>query len=519
MTARAVTMFGLLAAVVALIVVGSAAAGPAKAPSSVEDSKVLRKALSFGGISTHLKKFQRFADANGGNRASGFPGYDASANYVERTLEKAGWKVSTKPFDFDVFIQDAPTIFEQTAPTPTTYVEDTDFSTMDFSGSGEATGELVAVDLTLPPAPEPASTSGCEATDFDGLQIAGKIALMQRGTCDFAVKVENAANAGAAASVIFNEGQEGRTDVVNGTLGTFAKIPAVDTSFALGNSLANGVTNGATGTSVHIKTTTRSEPRTTTNVIAETPGGNSKRVVMAGSHLDSVVEGPGIQDNGTGSATLLELARQISALGIKPENKIRFAWWGAEEEGLIGSTNYVADLNKKQAKRIKLYLNFDMIGSPNFARLIYDGDGSGFDLAGPKGSEAIERNFERYFKSQKLATAETAFDGRSDYLPFIDVGIPSGGLFTGAEEVKTEAEQELFGGTAGVAFDPCYHLACDRFDNVSKRGLSQMSDAVADAVNLYASDLKALTGNKRPTAAKQAAGLSGSDFLGDSLRR
>jgi len=307
--------------------------------------------------------------------------------------------------------------------------------------------------------------------------------------------------------------------VINGTLGTFAKIPAVDTSFALGNSLANGVTNGATGTSVHIKTTTRSEPRTTTNVIAETPGGNSKRVVMAGSHLDSVIEGPGIQDNGTGSATLLELARQISALGLEPENKIRFAWWGAEEEGLIGSTNYVAELSKKQAKRIKLYLNFDMIGSPNFARLIYDGDGSGFDLAGPKGSEAIERNFERYFKSQKLTTAETAFDGRSDYLPFIDVGIPSGGLFTGAEEVKTEAEQELFGGTAGVAFDPCYHLACDRFDNVSKRGLSQMSDAVADAVNLYASDLKALTGNKRPTAAKQAAGLSGSDFLGDSLRR
>jgi Zn-dependent M28 family amino/carboxypeptidase len=214
----------------------------------------------------------------------------------------------------------------------------------------------------------------------------------------------------------------------------------------------------------------------------------------------------------------MELARQISALGIQPENTLRFAWWGAEEEGLIGSTNYVADLNKKQAKKIALYLNFDMIGSPNFARMIYDGDGSEFEVPGPKGSDAIERNFERYFKSQDLATIETEFDGRSDYLAFTDAGIPAGGLFTGAEAVKTEAEQKLFGGTVGVAFDPCYHLACDTVKNVSRRGLSQMSDAVADAVHLYAFDLGALKGGKRP-APRATAGEAGSDHLGDSLRR
>lgn len=519
MKSRIVIALGVVFSALALVVAagGSASAGPGKAPASGKASKQLRKALTVDGISTHLKKFERFADANGGNRASGFPGFEASARYVERKLDKAGWDVDTQKFEFDVFFQDAPSIFEQTAPTPTTYVEDTDFATMAFSGSGEVTAELVAVDLTLPPSAEPSSTSGCEATDFTGLDVTGKVALLQRGTCDFAVKVENAANAGAAAAVIFNEGQEGRTDVIFGTLGTLAKIPAVDTSFALGNSLANGVTNGPTGTSVHVKTTTHSERRTARNVIAETPGGNAKRVVMAGAHLDSVTDGPGIQDNGTGSATLTELARQISELGIEPENKLRFAWWGAEEEGLVGSTNYVGELSKKQDKKIKLYLNFDMIGSPNFARLIYDGDGSAFDVAGPNGSDAIERNFERYFESQKLATAETAFDGRSDYGPFIDAGIPSGGLFTGAEEVKTEAEQKLFGGVAGLAFDPCYHQACDRFDNVSPKALRQMSDAVADSVNLYAFDLKALKGKKRPVARPAAAAAS--EYLADSLRR
>jgi Zn-dependent M28 family amino/carboxypeptidase len=514
---RLVSVLGLFAAVAALVLAGIASAGPGKPSVTPLSSKQLRQALTFDGINKHLKKLQRIADANGGNRASGFGGYDASAAYVERTLDKAGWKVKTQSFDFEVFFEDAPTVFEQTAPTPTTYVEDTDFSTMDFSGSGEVTAELVAVDLLLPPPAEPGSSSGCEATDFSGLDVTGKVALMQRGTCDFAVKVENAAAAGAAAAVIFNEGQEGRTDVINGTLGTFAKIPAVDTSFALGSSLANGVTNGPTGTSVHVKTTTHAEPRTSTNVVAELAGIEKKKVVMAGAHLDSVTEGPGIQDNGTGSATLLELARQYSALGIQPENTLRFGWWGAEEEGLIGSTNYVAGLGKKQAKKIALYLNFDMIGSPNFARMIYDGDGSEFDVPGPKGSDAIERNFERYFKSQDLATIETEFDGRSDYLPFTDAGIPAGGLFTGAEAVKTQEQPKLFGGTAGVAFDPCYHQACDTVKNVSKRGLSQMSDAVADAVHLYAFDLGALKGGKRPAARTAAA--AGADHLGDSLRR
>ncbi len=235
------------------------------------DSEKLRKALTVDGISDHLERLQAIADANGGNRASGFGGHDASVDYVVRTLSRAGWRVDTQEFNFDVFFQDAPSTFEQISPTAETYVEDTDYATTEFSGSGDVTAELVAIDLILLPTAEPSSTSGCEDSDFAGTGVAGKIALIQRGTCTFREKVDNAAEADAVGVVLFNEGQPGRSDVIFGTLGgPNAAIPTVDTSFALGEDLSNGVATGATGTTVHIQTTTHSENRTTENVLAET---------------------------------------------------------------------------------------------------------------------------------------------------------------------------------------------------------------------------------------------------------
>ena len=443
---------------------------------------------------------QEIADANGGNRASGFPGHDASADYVARTLDRAGWEVSTQEFDFDVFFQDAPTTFEQISPNPRDLRRGRGLRDLGVLGQRQH-DRRAGRDRPDDPAWSRGehSNSGCEPSDFDGTGVAGKIALMQRGTCTFRDKVDNAAAAGAAGAVLFNEGQPGRTDVIFATLGgPNAAIPTVDTSFALGSEFANGVTTGATGVTVHIQTTTHSENRTTENVIAETKGGDPDNVVMAGAHLDSVQAGPGINDNGSGSATLIEIARQISKLKIKPENKLRFAWWGAEEEGLVGSTHYVSGLTEEEGAKIALYLNFDMIASPNFARLIYDGNGSAFDVPGPDGSGAIERTFQRYFDRSDLASGQTAFDGRSDYGPFIEVGIPAGGLFTGAEDVKTEAEAALYGGTAGEAFDPCYHQACDDIENICERGLNQMSDAVAHAMHYYAYSLKFIPRPPRP---------------------
>ncbi|HEY3484847.1 MAG TPA: M20/M25/M40 family metallo-hydrolase, partial [Ilumatobacteraceae bacterium] len=252
--------------------------------------------------------------------------------------------------------------------------------------------------------------------------------------------------------------------------------------------------------------------RTAWNVTAETADGNDENVVMAGAHLDSVQDGAGINDNGSGSAALLEVAEQMAK--VKPNNTVRFAWWGAEESGLLGSEHYVADLEENdpdELDRIALYLNFDMIASPNFTFGIYDGDNSGGTAAPgfiPEGSAQIEDVFESFFTSQGLPFKDTEFSGRSDYGAFIAVGIPAGGLFTGAEVPKTAAEAEIFGGVAGAQLDPCYHAFCDNLrgdghnaalfaqlaedyelvGNINVDALDANTDAMAYAVITFAFD-------------------------------
>ena len=220
----------------------------------------------------------------------------------------------------------------------------------------------------------------------------------------------------------------------------------------------------------------------TTNVIADSPGGDADKVVVVGAHLDSVVEGPGINDNGSGSSTILEIAEEMAELKIKPRQKVRFAFWGAEEANLLGSEHYVNTLSDAKLAKIFANLNFDMLGSTNYVRFVYDGDGSDTPDPGPPGSAEIEQIFNDYFASQGLATEPTAFDGRSDYGPFIAVGIPAGGLFSGAEGIKTAEEAAVYGGTAGEPYDPCYHQACDTINNLSTQALFEMGDAAADAV-------------------------------------
>lgn len=184
--------------------------------------------------------------------------------------------------------------------------------------------------------------------------------------------------------------------------------------------------------------------------------------------------GRGSTTNGSGSSYNLESAIKLAGSGIKLENKVRFAFWGAEEEGLIGSTFYVNSLSDDEFSKILLNVNFDMIASPNYVRFVYDGDGSDTPTAGPPGSAQIEEVFNDYFDSIGLAHDPTAFDGRSDYGPFIARGAPAGGLFTGAEGIKTPAQAATYGGTAGVAYDHCYHQACDTINNLNLTGFDQM---------------------------------------------
>lgn len=454
------------------------------------DTSALNEAVSAEGIQTHLEVFQQIADDNDGNRESSSQGYFDSVAYVSRAMTLAGYNVSVQLFPYIVFENRTPPEFQQTAPVDVTYAfnEDDGFATATYSGAGDITAIAEPVDVTLPAAAEAnSSTSGCEESDFAEF-TAGNIALVQRGICSFYLKAANAEAAGATGVIIFNEGQAGRTDVVGATLGEAGVgIPVIGISHALGVEFVE------TETTVRLTVDAVTEERVTGNILADTPIGNPEKTLVVGAHLDSVAAGAGINDNGSGSAMLLEIALQMGNLGmLDPEqngirNRIRFAWWGAEEAGLLGSEYYVNNLSDTQFEEIVANLNFDMVASPNYVRFVYDGDGSAFaGEGGPEGSAFIEWMLKDYFADQGLATAPTAFDGRSDYGPFIENGIPAGGLFTGAEGVKTEEEAGIFGGVAGEAYDECYHDACDTLENINMQGLDEMSDAAAYAVNVLA---------------------------------
>ncbi|MEO3827975.1 M28 family metallopeptidase [Actinomadura sp. B10D3] len=217
------------------------------------------------------------------------------------------------------------------------------------------------------------------------------------------------------------------------------------------------------------------------NLIADWPGGDADDTLMTGAHLDSVSAGPGINDNGSGSAAVLETALTVAREGLQPDRHLRFAWWGAEELGLVGSTYYVNNLPSSERSKITGYLNFDMVGSPNPGYFAYDGDGSS-GSGGPAGSAEIEQVLRSYFSSIDVPVQDTAFDGRSDYGPFIRAGIPAGGMFTGAEGRKTSQQAQLWGGQAGVAFDRCYHRSCDTTSNINDTALDRNADAIAHAV-------------------------------------
>jgi aminopeptidase Y len=419
--------------------------------------------------------FQAIADANNGNRVSGSPGYDNSVDYVVDRMEAAGYLVTVQPFDFQTFISLSPSILEQVAPAPAGPIAN---NIMSYSGSGDVTAAVSIL----------AVITGCNAADFAGFP-AGNIALINRGVCTFALKATNAYNAGASGVVIYNN----MPGVLNGTLGnTFTlDIPVTSVTQADGQQLA-----ATPGLSMRLKTDTFRGIATTYNVLAETKAGNPDNVIMVGAHLDSVNAGAGISDNGSGSAAILEVAEQMAK--VKPRNKVRFAWWGAEESGLVGSTYYVQNLTPEALDQITLFLNFDMIGSPNYVFFIYDGDDSDGVGAGPgpEGSAQIEEFFENFYMQEGEPFKGTDFAGNSDYAPFIAAGVPAGGLFTGAGGSKTVEEAAIWGGTAGVAYDPCYHTACDTYANVSLFALDLNSDAVAAATLQYAMNTQKINGEK-----------------------
>jgi aminopeptidase Y len=451
-------------------------AGPVACDFRTNDNFAkLLECVTIAGVREHQAALQAIADANGSTRVSGSPGYDLSVEYAADVFEDAGYNVTIQAFQFQTFVSLSPAILEQVAPPPAGPIPN---NIMSYSGSGDVTASVTALPVD--------ATPGCEAADFAGFP-AGNIALISRGACTFALKATNAYNAGAVGVVIYNN----IAGDLNGTLGnTFTlNIPVTGITQAAGQQLA-----ATPGLVLRLKTQTLRGIATTYNVFAESVGGDPNNVVMVGAHLDSVNAGPGINDNGSGSAAILETAQQMAK--VKPRNKVRFALWGAEESSLVGSTYYVNNLSDEDLNKISLYLNFDMIGSPNHVFFIYDGDDSDAVGAGPgpAGSAEIEEVFEAYYTGLDLPYKGTDFSGRSDYGPFIAAGIPSGGLFTGAEGIKTAAEVALWGGTAGQQYDPCYHQACDTYANVNLSALDVNADAVAYSTLQFAMNTSAVNG-------------------------
>ncbi|MDO5498447.1 MAG: M28 family metallopeptidase [Propionibacteriaceae bacterium] len=488
---RSKSLAAVAASAAAGLVLTTLTAGHAVAAPNPNNSRKMQQAVSTDAVFTHLQAFEDIAYANGGNRAAGTSGYAASAEYVERTLRAAGYTPTRQYFDFTYV---GPATLERVSPNPATL----ETFTFTGSGSGDVTASVTAVDINIEG--DRSSTSGCEAADFAGFP-AGDIALIQRGTCPVSDKAQNAQAAGASAVIVFNDGAApDRMGVVAGTLGDNAgvTIPVVGASFE------DGVTLTVEATARVM--TPAPQTRTTFNIFAETKTGRADNVVMLGAHLDGAEEGPGINDNASGSAAILEVAVQLARVN-KVNNKVRFAWWGAEELGLLGSNYYVNDLvenNPAQLRKIATYLNFDMVGSPNYIIGVYDANESTYPapVTVPPGSAQTEAVFTQYFDKLGQPWVDTEFSGRSDYAAFIENGVPSSGLFTGADGVKTPEEVAMFGGTAGITYDPNYHTARDTIDNVNREAIDIMSDAIAHAAITLAQDTSAING-------KRSAGKSG----------
>ena len=481
-------------------------------------------------VMEHLQKISDISTkhADEGHRALGTPGYEEAVEYVESTLEATGaFDVKRQAFD----------------------VESQDFGTVDVKVDGETvkvttaeytegtTEPLTDLPVVLPVDDDNSDFAGgqlgCQASDFDD-SAEGALVLVSRGECAFGDKTKAATEAGAAAVIIYNNDDANPDEDLNATLGgrMEGSAPTVTVTYNVGtdllekveaagteagsqagaeaglgqgaeeadeaaedNEAAEGNVPQAEAAALTADFTLETEFTTkeTWNVIAETKAGDHDNVQMFGAHLDGVEEGPGVNDNGSGSAALLASAEALAEQPTEVDNAIRFGWWGAEEVGLVGSTEYVASLDEAELSKVKSYMNFDMIGSDNYIVGTLDSDGSDVPIPDgvnvPEGSAELEKVFTDYFADIDQPNVGTDFSGRSDYQAFIDNGIPASGLFSGADGTKTAEEAEMFGGTVGEKHDTNYHQPTDTIENVSKESIDIFAPAIGFAVHTLAYDL------------------------------
>jgi len=420
------------------------------------------------GMRAHLEALQRIADEHGGTRAVGTPGYEASVEYVAGVLRDAGYELELRSVDVPVFEQDAPTVLERLEPSRRAWVDGTDLRAMLFSASGEVRARVTAAD------------GGCEPDDLSGFP-EGDVALLEPGPCLRREQVVNAQNAGASAVVFpYPDTEAGRPLRPTLLYPDGIEVPALAVTPDVGDALAPDAGEPPT---VLIRVGATSRWDEAESVIAETPSGDPARIVMLGAHLDSVMDGPGINDNGSGVAMLLEVARWLASR--EAGATVRFAFWAGEEEGLYGSRDYVQALPAEEREAMLAHLNLDMVGSPNFVRYVLAD--APLDPSAAGGNEMIRDLFTGYFSDRGLDVEPIETHGGADHGPFAAEGIPVGGLFSGSADPKSSDQAEAYGGEAGQPMDACYHQACDTIRNVSDVALEQLSGALVYVLTELAS--------------------------------
>ena len=458
---------GIALLVVALLLVGGAAGlvrgsseeAPRRAETAARPDPPrpvsagrLARAVTAEGIVEHLRALQRIARRSDGNRAAGTPGYTRSVDYVVGRLRAVGYRVRLQPVRFPYFDErERPRLSGVRA-------ERREVTSIVYSAGGSAGGRVQAIEGLA-----------CRDSDFAGFR-RGRVALVKRGICPFRMKAENAGEAGAAAVVVYDPEATSATSVIRATFGRPGpRVPTLLVSRRVGEAIA-----ARPGVELRVRVKAGSGMRTASNVLAELPGRGRGPAVVAGAHLDSVTDGPGINDDGSGVGSLLEIAEQAARAPLKGRRRLRLAFWAAEELGIRGSRRYVRSLGRRPRRRVAAYLNLDMVGSRNAARLVYSRGGG---RAG-----RMTRAAERALAARGVPAEGTAMRGGSDHTPFAAAGIPVAGLFSGGSAEKSEEQSRRWGGRAGRPFDACYHRRCDTVRGIDRRTLGQLADAAVAAL-------------------------------------
>ncbi|KAF3037307.1 hypothetical protein E8E12_001684 [Didymella heteroderae] len=471
------------AAACAATFVNAAALLPrANSTKKLVTSEALRHLLDIDNLYAKAEHLQEIAYATEGkNRVIGSKGHEDTVAWIKETLEQF-------PDYYTVHLQGVPLLVGVSANLTANNKTIEAFPTT-LAPEGDVSGPLVAI-----------PNLGCEEADFTQ-SLEGKIALINRGVCSFGVKVQYAAAKGALGVVAWNNGE--------GTLEGYSLqlfedpakpyVPTVGITLGQGESLLAQIQAGV-DINVHLSSVVQNA--TSYNVIAETVAGDHNNVIHVGGHSDSVTAGPGINDNGSGSISILEIAIQLTKFTVN--NAVRFSWWTGEEAGLLGAEYYVKQLSQAEKDKIRLFLDFDMMASPNYAIQIYDGDGSAYNSTGPIGSAEAEHEFAAYFDNLGLNHTEIEFDGRSDYGPFLEAGIAAGGIAGGAEGIKTQEEFEMFGGGAGVPYDVNYHEDGDTVNNLNLEAWIEFARAIAHMTATYARSWETIPPRNATSAAKRS---------------